>query len=308
MRILDFRAGAADGVPCVIALGGFDGMHLGHRRLLAETVKLAKTCDAEPCVFTFSDLSFKGMPQLLSTEEKYAKMEKLGIRRVFVATFEEVRRLSPWSFFLRLSQTARLRGLVCGFNFRFGAGGVGTPGTLTALAQNAGVPTVVVPPVSLDGVTVSSTAVRAALTDGRPEKAAVLLGEPYVLCGTVVHGKGLGHTLSFPTLNLPLDPHLLVPRKGVYLTVCHADGTHYPAVSNIGVRPTVEKNASPNCESHLLIGEGDLYGRRIRVSLLRFLRDELPFSDTRILQQQVARDTEYARAWFSANPEAVEEN
>jgi len=306
MRILDFRAGAADGVPCVIALGGFDGMHIGHKRLLAEAVKLAATCDAEPCVFTFSDLSFKGMPQLLSTEDKYAKMEAAGIRRVYVATFDDVRRLSPWEFFLRLSQTARLRGLVCGFNFRFGAGGVGTPGTLTALAQNAGVPTVVVPPVSLDGMTVSSTAVRTALTDGRPEKAAALLGGPYTLSGNVVHGKGLGHTLSFATLNLPLDPHLLVPRKGVYLTVCRTDGTNYPAVSNIGVRPTVEKNASPNCECHLLTEVGELYGHRLQVSLLRFLRDELPFSDVRTLQQQVARDTGYARAWFAANPEALE--
>lgn len=300
MKKFELGRPPADNAPCVVALGGFDGMHIGHRRLLAETVRLAEEQHAQPCVFTFTDLSFKGMPQLLSADDRYAAMAAQGITRVCTANFDEARTLSPAAFFDKLARTVPLCGVVCGFNFHFGAGGAGTPEVLTALASAAGIPSVVVPPVVAEGVPVSATAVRRALCEGKPELAAVLLGAPYTLRGIVAHGKGLGHTLSFPTLNLPLDEKRLIPRHGVYVSVCRVAGQTLPAVSNIGLRPTVEQSTQPNCEAHLLAAAGNLYGKHAEVSLLHFLRPEQTFPDTEALARQIARDAEQATAWLAA--------
>ncbi len=295
--------GGADAVtPALVALGFFDGMHRGHTALLRETVRRAEVGGLVPSVFTFRDTpDFKaGTPRLLSEEARFARLAETGIQRLYLADFDEIRTLPPAKFVSRVLLTAcAAGGVVCGYNFHFGAGGIARVDDLAAMLAPHGVPLFVLPPEQEGGEAVSASRVRRALREGRVTEATALLGRPYTLNGEVTHGRALGRRLGHPTANLALPEGRVVPRFGVYAVAVSVDGAPpVGGVANIGRRPTVESDGAPNCEVHLFSEAGDLYGRRLSLSLLAFLREERKFDGTAALREQIGRDTDRAKEIF----------
>ncbi|MFA6948598.1 MAG: riboflavin kinase, partial [Eubacteriales bacterium] len=227
----------------VYALGSFDGVHIGHRALLRDTVEMARSLHAVPSVWTFGDSSYKSDGErffLTDTEQRLALFAECGIEAVVFEDFSSVRDMSPRDFVNELlAGVCRCAGAVCGFNYRFGAGGQASPETLGDYLDKLGIPLRVSAPVLYGGQPVSSTRIRRAVADGDCETAAALLGRRYSVRTKVVRGYQLGRTIGIPTVNQIFAPEQLIPRHGVYAAVCDTGGGVYPCVTNIGMRPTV---------------------------------------------------------------------
>lgn len=289
----------------VIALGFFDGVHLGHQALLRCAVERAAQMDLSSAVFTF-DRSPKEfvtgtkVPLLTTTEERSATIQRLfPVETVIVEPFDEQMMTMPWvDFVLMLAQKYRAGWLVAGHDFRFGHKNAGTPALLCKKAAQLGMGCDIIPAVTQDGVNVSSTLIRTLLREGEVERARQLMGHPYTITGQVLHGKGLGRTIGAPTLNVIPADGLLIPAYGVYAARVSVDGRQYEAVTNVGVRPTVDENGGVTVESHLLDVSEQLYGRECRVEFLKLLRSEQKFSDLGQLQAQITRDVAAAREVF----------
>ena len=290
----------------VIALGFFDGVHLGHQALLRRAVERAEQMDLSSAVFTF-DRSPKEfvtgvkVPLLTTNEERSATIRRLfPVETVIVEPFDEQMMTMPWEDFVQmLAQKYRAGWLVAGHDFRFGHKNAGTPDLLREKAAQLGMGCDIIPAVTLNGETVSSTHIRALLREGEVERARELMGHPYTITGQVLHGKGLGRKIGAPTLNVIPADGLLIPAYGVYAARVSVDGRQYEAVTNVGVRPTVDKNGGVTVESHLLDVNEQLYGRECRVEFLKLLRTEQKFSDLGALQAQITRDVAAAREVFS---------
>ena len=285
----------------IAALGFFDGVHIGHRLLLRRAVELAAARSLTPAVFTFSDDARTFKPdaaRLTDFSEKLELFRAAGIKRVYAADFPDLSGLSPERFVSEvLIGQLNVSVAVCGFNFRFGARAAGDSEALVRLMRKEGGDAEVIAPAILDGTVVSSSAIRAVLSEGDVVRAEKMLGRPFSFSGAVEHGRGYGRTEGIPTVNLPIPPHLAVPRRGVYRSRVTFDGmpAGCPAVSNVGTRPTFGENEI-NCESYLLDYEGgDLYGRAVRVELLGFLRDERRFDTPEELYRQIERDIAAAK-------------
>lgn len=281
--------------PSVIALGLFDGVHIGHRALLSETVRVARESGITPAVFTFSQSSGvkRDAPRLYDDRAKLRLLGECGIELVYMADFAAVASLSPEDFVTRvLLKELNCRVAVSGFNFRFGSLARGDAEDLKRLSAAAGIGASIIDEERIDGVTVSTTLIRRLLSEGKADQAARLLGRPYFLSGTVLHGRGQGAGWGFPTVNTQLreDAPLM---HGVYSSaVCLGDRV-YPALTNIGVCPSFKKR-EPHAETLLLGFEGDLYGRELDVHLLDYIREERLFSSAEELREQIERDKIYA--------------
>ncbi|MBQ7172719.1 MAG: riboflavin biosynthesis protein RibF [Clostridia bacterium] len=299
-----------DQKPCpiparsILCLGNFDGVHLGHRSLFAAAKEIQKSFDSHiPCgVFCFrgltSDLLLKTPPGHLDSEEdRMRKFADCGMEFVIFADFARIRDLSPVDFLQSiLIDTCHATALVCGENYRFGKSGMGRP---ELLKSDTSLIVKILPEFALDGDVVSSTRIRKLLEqDGNAKEATRLLGEPYALTSPVEHGKGLGHKLGVPTLNQFFPAHALIPRHGVYITTVLVDGTIYPAVSNVGVRPSVEKTSQVNCETNLLSYCGSLYEKTVSTRFLEWIRPEEAFESEKALQKAISEDLERAKAYF----------
>ena len=296
----------------VIALGFFDGVHLGHQALMARAVERGREHGLEPAVFTFDRsprefVTGKPVPLLTSPEERRRLVEEsFPIRRVIVAKFDRAMMTMPWMDFLRVLAGRYNAGwLVAGHDFRFGHRNEGDAALLARGAAELGMGWDIIPAVAVDGVTVSSTRIRSLLEEGRAEEAWRLLGRPFSIAGTIAHGKGLGSRIGRPTLNLLPGGDQLIPARGVYVAAAELAGRRFPAVTNVGVRPTVDRDGGVTVESHLLEAEGDFYGESCRVSLLKRLRPEEEFPGLRELQAQIAADAEAAREYFRKFPEIL---
>lgn len=296
----------------VIALGFFDGVHLGHQALMARAVERGREHCLEPAVFTFDRsprefVTGKPVPLLTSPEERRRLVEEsFPIRRVIVAKFDRAMMTMPWMDFLRVLAGRYNAGwLVAGHDFRFGHRNEGDAALLARGAAELGMGWDIIPAVAVDGVTVSSTRIRSLLEEGRAEEAGRLLGRPFSIAGTIAHGKGLGSRIGRPTLNLLPGGDQLIPARGVYVAAAELAGRRFPAVTNVGVRPTVDRDGGVTVESHLLEAEGDFYGERCRVFLLKRLRPEEEFPGLRELQAQIAADAEAAREYFRKFPEIL---
>lgn len=297
----------------VIALGFFDGIHTGHQALLRTAVERAAQHDLTPAVFTFDRspkefVSGVKVPLLSTAEERRHLAQRLfSIDEVIIEPFDEQMMTMPWvDFVLMLAQKYRAGWLVAGHDFRFGHKNAGTPALLCKKAAQLGMGCDIVPAVTLDGITVSSTHIRSLLQEGKAEEARKFLGYPFAITGEVLHGKGLGRTIGAPTLNVIPDPGLLIPAYGVYATRVIVAGRQYDAVTNVGVRPTVDKNGGVTVESHLLNVSEQLYGRECRVEFLKLLRPEMKFADLSELQARIARDVADAKAFFLGRIDEME--
>ena len=300
---MEYRALSPDkGVPktqprCV-ALGIFDGLHLGHRRVISAASQ-GMPDGVLRTVYTFQPHTLttkKATGRLCLPAQRDALLEGMGVDELLEVDFATVCDLSPAEFVEQVLH--RQLGAVqvsCGYNYRFGKGGRGDVSTLTALCEARGIKVQVVDSVEVDGQPVSSTAIRQALAEGDMDTARRLLGRGYRLCLPVVAGQHLGHRLGMPTINQPIPADLVCPRYGVYASCVEVDGQILSAVTNIGVRPTVGADA-PLAETWILDFDGDLYGTTPSVYPLAYLREEQKFSSLEELQRQVAQDAAVARA------------
>lgn len=291
----------------VIALGFFDGVHLGHAALLRRTVAEAARRGVTPAVFTFDRppkevLTGTPCPLINSPEDRKDLVRRLfGIREVLMVPFDHEMMTTPWDDFVTRILVGRYHAvhLVAGHDHHFGHKNQGSPELLMEKCRELGLGCDIIPKVEVGGITVSSTYIRRLVEMGQIERANRFLGHPHVLTGTVRHGRGLGSSRLFPTANLIIPPHVLVPSHGVYVTrATLEDGTSYAAVTNVGTRPTVNSGSDITVEACLLDFEGDLYGKTLRVEFFQHLRDEIRFDSLDALKAQIAADADTTRAYF----------
>lgn len=293
----------------VIALGFFDGVHIGHGALLSLCARRAAELGAIPTAFTF-DLHPSALipgkepvPLLTTPADRTGLMERLyGIREVIVAHYDDRMMRTPWREFVTQFLVADHGAvhLVVGHDFHFGYKGEGDPQKLRALCAELGIGCDVVPKVELDGVTVSSTHIRCLISQGKMAEAVRFLGHPHVLTQTVKHGKKLGSTLGFPTVNLTFVQGLLTPAHGVYACkVSFISGESRLAVTNVGTRPTVQDGDSVTAEGFLLDFDGNLYGQEVRLEFCHYLRPEKKFDSLETLRAEVMRNAQQTRDYFN---------
>ena len=250
----------------VIALGFFDGVHNGHAALMRRTAQVAREIGATPAAFTFDPhpqtvILGRPMPLLTSPEDRADLMRKYyGIQDVIVEPFTPQRMKQPWREFLEETLVGDLGAvhLVAGHDYHFGYKGEGNPQRLQQTCQALGIGCDIIPKVEQEGITVSSTYIRTLVAQGEIERANEFLGHPYTLSDRVSHGKKLGSTLGFPTVNLRLKENVLSPAKGVYATkVILENGETHPAVTNVGTRPTVDDGNQLTIEGFILDFQGE---------------------------------------------------
>lgn len=285
--------------PCAVALGLFDGVHLGHREVICRAVD--NTEDLLPVVLTFSIGHEKpakkvGMKTILSDGMKCRRFEELGVKRVLMPKFEDLRTFTADAFVEDiLYKRLHARMVVCGYDFRFGRGASGDAAYLQQKGEELGMHVIVVPPYLSDGKPVSSTSIRTLLSDGRIEDANRLLGERYRFDFTVIRGKQLGRMIGSPTINQEFPSDFLVPKFGVYASCAKVKGEEYCAITNIGVKPTIEGHRRPLAETYIIGLDMDLYGQNVEVGLVSFLRSEQKFPDIDTLTQAIQRDVQKAQ-------------
>ena len=291
----------------VIALGFFDGVHLGHGALLRAVKEAADRLDARPCAFTFDKsptavITGQSVPLLSTVEDRVRLMRRhYGIEEVVVAPFDAMQRMD-WEDFVRryLAEDLGVVHVVAGHDFHFGYMGKGNPDRLQGKCQELGMGCDIIEKVEQDGITISSTYIRTLVAQGEMERAAQFLGHPHSLTQTVTHGKGIGHSaLGFPTVNLRVPEGVIVPAFGVYATRVWFDGQSRAAVTNVGVRPTVEDNdGRVTVEGFILDFDGDLYSHQVRVEFCKRLRGEQKFPTMQALSDEIRRNAEQTREYF----------
>lgn len=276
----------------VIALGFFDGVHRGHQAILHTAASLAEQKGMEPAAVTFERhprayVLGRAPDMINSFPRRCALLQEHGARLVIALPFDrQMAETSPRDFAEMLRDRYRATVVVCGENFRFGKNASGNPDTL----RGFGLETHVVPPVRYGGRVVSSTYIRECVREGKVGLARRLLGRPFFLEGPIVGGFQLGRTLGYPTINIPIEDGILLPRRGVYVTQAEVGETVFQAVTNVGTRPTFSDADIVSVESHLLNFSGDIYGETAQVRFLKFLRPERSFSDGEALRAQIEKD------------------
>lgn len=290
--------------PCSIALGNFDGVHVGHQTLISHAVEKARATGIKSGVFTFSNHPknlFTGentVKNIIYQEEKAALIERLGVDYLFNIPFTwEVSKMEPVDFIDQLLvDKMNIREAFCGFNYRFGFKAAGNPSVLREEGLVKGYNVNEIPPVMVDGDVVSSTLIRGLIRSGDMEECERFLGRKYSIGGEVVVGNRIGRTIGFPTSNITIDESMVTPPNGVYITYCIYNNEKYPSVTNVGVKPTIG-SFKKNMETHIFNFDRELYGKHIRVEFLKMTRDEVKFGSVEELSNQIRRDCEEAKAF-----------
>ena len=295
--------------PVALTIGNFDGVHLGHQTMLARLRAAAARAGLPAAVLTFEPhpreffAPAEAPARLTSLREKLELLQEYGVDEVYVARFNRAfASLSPQQFVEELLlRDLKMRALVVGDDFRFGAQRGGDIAMLRQLSARLGVDVESIGSIEIGGERVSSTGVRDALASADFARATRLLGRPYCMSGRVAHGKKLGRELGFPTANIVLK-RKRVPLNGIYAVKLHGiELKPLAAVASLGVRPTVMDGAAPLLEIHLLDFDRNIYGRRVSVEFLHKLRDEEKFPDLKSLQRQIAIDVKNARTYHNCN-------
>ncbi len=289
----------------VLALGNFDGLHRGHQKIIERVRRSAADRNGASLVLTFDPhpprvvRPDKAPPLLMTMPQKLEALSRAGLTGTAVVRFTGA--FSKWSpdAFVRqvLVEWLRVSEVWVGADFLFGHERAGTFSVLRALGQQYGFRAEKIDPVRYKEFVVSSTRIRRLVAEGRVDEAGALLGHHYAIGGTVVHGAERGRLLGFPTANLSTDNEL-VPPTGVYATAAEIGGTRWPAVTNIGVRPTFESAGAVTIETHVLGLDADVYGAPLSLSFIQRLRDERRFPDVDALKEQIQADVRRARRLF----------
>ncbi len=286
----------------LLTIGIFDGVHLGHKRLLETTASLAKKQDFLSGVVTFKDhpervlRSRKELPYLTSLEERLRLIKENGIDKIVALPFnEELAGLGAGEFVGLLKKHLRMKGLVIGPDFALGKNRDGTIPKLRELGQDTGFSVTVVPPLVVGGEVVSSTAVRDALALGDMERATRLLGRPFSLRGQVVPGAGRGRNLGFPTANLDVAPEQALPAEGIYASFAEVQGKKLPSITYIGRRPTFD-SVKRAVEVHIFEFSENIYSKELKIDIILKIRDDRRFDTPDDLKRQIKEDVSKARA------------
>ena len=291
MKIYEYAPGNEIHERTAVALGYFDGVHAGHRRLLATAKKAANERGLLFTVFTFyTEKSVKDDGIIYSTEEKLTLFESLGVEAVIVASFSDICKISAEKFVKDcLYKDMGCRAAVAGFDFGYGAGRKGNAETLKSDLKSLGVDCIIEPEHKIDGEKISSTKIKKLLADGKVDLARKFLGYPYQLICEVERGRGVGKKLGFPTVNTKIDPSRAQLSRGVYRTAVVISEKLYTGVTNVGTCPTFEERAV-HAETYIVDYNGSLYGERIKILFLGRIRDEKKFESQEELIMQINVD------------------
>lgn len=290
----------------VIALGFFDGVHLGHGALLRAVTAKARELGAVPAAMSFDAhpsalITGYSIPLINSSEDRVWIMRHIyGIEDVILAHFDQKMMRQPWEEFVTDYLVKELGAIyvVAGHDFHFGDRGMGNAQLLREKCAELGIGCEIIGMVELEGKQVHSTLIRELISEGKMEEANRYLGHPHMLTNRVNEGKHLGRVLGFPTVNLTFPPGVLLPARGVYATKVYVKGQCYIAVTNVGVRPTVENTDQVNVEAFILDYSGDLYGRELRMEFYRHLRGERKFPSVEALTDEVMRNAQQTKDYF----------
>lgn len=286
-----------------VAIGAFDGVHLGHQTLFKKIVEGARESGCESVAITFDPLPalfFKRIKTdhiLTSVRERMNLIRGLGVNRVVVLNFtRELADIDALTFMTTVKSALGLEKLLAGYNFTLGKDHAGTVNVLKELGRQLDFEVEVVPPIRIGQDIISSSNIRKLLKSGEVAKANQFLGRPYNLKGRVVHGEHRGSKLGIPTANLSIPDARLVPANGVYATLAHINRKTYLSVTNVGVRPTFENPLThPRVEPHLLDTTETFYGKNLTLEFIEYLRPEVRFPDSRALVAQIQHDIQKTR-------------
>jgi riboflavin kinase/FMN adenylyltransferase len=302
----------ANAIPrgAVIALGNFDGVHLGHRAVIGAAQRMARARGSLAYAMTFEphprDFFNRGAPQFRLTDEvdKLRLLSGTGLDGAVVMTFNAERAGTSAEDFINHDLVGRLgiSGIAVGYDFHFGKGRSGSPTLLQAEAPRLKIDVHVEPHFDIKGQAVSSTAIREALSAGQIDRAAAMLGYPWFVTSKVIHGEKRGRDLGYPTANMRLDPAVSL-RHGIYAVRAAVDGERHDGVASFGRSPTFD-NGAPLLETFLFDFKGDLYGRTLDIAFIGFIRGEAKFDSVEALIRQMDDDSAKAKAALKANPGA----
>lgn len=284
-----------------LALGNFDGVHIGHQKLIRSMIETANKSGFQPSMMIFENHTksfvFKNGPRLISSnDQKNRFLEKLGVKTLYTMVFDdEIMTLSPEEFVTSiLYEKLNCRAITVGPDYRFGYKAQGNVDQLISLSRELGIKTDIIQPVYHNDILVSSTRVREHLTDGEILEANTLLGRPFSVIGEVIHGKGLGKKLGVPTANIrPMDKYV-IPKKGIYMTYTVIDGKTYPSATNIGVNPTFDE-VDLKIENHIIGFDDEIYGKQIEIFFLEYIRPEKKFDSVEDLKSRMNEDIRYVK-------------
>lgn len=283
-----------------VALGLFDGVHVGHRKVIGYTAELEKN-GLIPTVFTFNNETIgikhnQMLEYIYSDAYKAELMKNLGICEIYSSDFNTLKDMNGEEFASEILVNRLNAGyVICGRDFHFGKNAVCGGKELAELGRQYGFSVSITDDVQICGKTVSSNAIRAHLKNGEVDVLPELLGDEYTVSGEVVYGNQIGRTLDFPTINQPYKKGQLVPKHGVYSSSVKIDGKSYKSVTNIGVKPTIEGERAPLAETHIIDYSGNLYGMTLDVKIKEFMRSEQKFSSFGALKSAVMADIEYCK-------------
>ena len=282
-----------------VALGTFDGCHLGHASVLQSTFYKAKELKIKSLVYTFDTSMLKGQELILTLEEKIKAIGKFGIDYVAIEEFDNVKSLSGEEFVSSvLVEKLGAVFVCCGYNYRFGKNASCTAQDLVGFFEKVGGSVQISPEITYNGTPVSSTLIRNKIKNGEVEELISYM-RPYSIYSMIQRGKGMGKGLGFATVNQQIPKGKVVPKTGVYITECEIGEDVYPAVTNVGYRPTTDgENSDLNVETHILGFDKELYGSCLRVNFYKYLRNEMKFSSFEALCQQVETDKKSALEYF----------
>lgn len=293
---------------CVAALGSFDGIHLGHQRLIHTAMLLARREKRLSCVYSFREhpaFSRDSFSRLLTdNREREDILREMGIDLFCLDDFESVKGLSCAAFCREVMvEHLRCEIAVCGSNFHFGKDRLGDCETLKREMEKLGKRVVIADDVFYGGEMIHSTAIRHDIAQGDMEKAAALLGRPFSIYYPVIHGQHLGTTIGIPTINQTFEPCKLKPKNGVYACLCTVNGRRYMGIADVGIKPTVTQATEGDkppvlCETHIIDYDGDLYGHSVKVDFYIRLRDEKKFPSLEALVAEIRRNIEETRCYF----------
>lgn len=280
--------------PMVACIGYFDGLHLGHQALIHQTIALSKQLGCESALITFDPdpwvtiRHLKEVQHISTMRQRMNQAIAFGIDNIVILSFDQaMASLSHQDFLQHILDKVHLKGLVCGFDFHYGKNG---EGNVTTLKQNAKFPVYVVEAIADDKGKISSSRISQEITLGNVKEVRRLLGHPYLLEGQVIHGQHRGSSIGFPTANIALSKEYIMPKPGVYACFATVDDQRYAGMCNIGHNPTFNYQQELSFEVHLFHIQKDLYGKRMQVELVQYIRPEMKFKNIQNLILQLNQD------------------